>query len=47
MPNYGDPNYWEDRYKANEEVTFDWLEDYETLKPIIEEFKIDKLNSKK
>jgi len=46
MPNYGDPNYWEDRYKTNEDATFDWLEDYETLKPILEEFKLDKLNSK-
>ena len=46
MPNYGDPSYWEERYKTNEDSTFDWLEDYETLKPIIDEFKLDKLNSK-
>jgi 2-polyprenyl-3-methyl-5-hydroxy-6-metoxy-1,4-benzoquinol methylase len=46
MPNYGDPNYWEERYKSNEDSTFDWLEDYETLKPIIEEFKLDKLSAK-
>lgn len=46
MPNYGDPNYWEERYKSNQETTFDWLEDFETLKPIIEEFKLDKLKSK-
>lgn len=46
MPNYGDPEYWEDRYKTNQEITFDWLEDYETLKPIIEEFKLNKLTSK-
>lgn len=46
MPNYGDPNYWEERYKNNEESTFDWLEDYETLKPIMEEFKLDKGTAK-
>ena len=42
MPNYGDVKYWEDRYKIQKDSTFDWLEDYETLKPIIEEFKLDK-----
>jgi len=46
MPNYGDPNYWEERYKHNENSTFDWLEDYETLKPIIEEFKLYKKTAK-
>jgi len=42
MPNYGDPKYWEQRYVEQKETTFDWLEDYETLKPIISEFKLDK-----
>lgn len=44
MPNYGDPKYWEQRYEDQNGTTFDWynlannrLEDYETLKPIIEE----------
>lgn len=46
MPNYGDPNYWEERYKNNEDSTFDWLEDYETLKPIIQEFKLEKSTTK-
>lgn len=46
MPNYGDLKYWEERYKNNEDSTFDWLEDYETLKPIIEEFKLNKSTSK-
>ena len=34
MPNYGDPKYWENRYK-NSKSTFDWLEDYNSLKSII------------
>ena len=34
MPNYGDPKYWENRYK-NSKSTFDWLEDYGSLKSII------------
>ena len=34
MPNYGDPKYWEDRYK-NSNGSFDWLEDYKSLKPTI------------
>lgn len=42
MPNYGDPSYWEERYKNQKESLFDWLEDYETLKSILEEFKLDK-----
>jgi len=42
MPNYGDPKYWEERYDEQMGTTFDWLEDYETLKPIIEELKINK-----
>ena len=42
MPNYGDPNYWEERYKHQSGKTFDWLEDYETLKSIISEFNFNK-----
>ncbi len=41
MPNYGDPKYWEERYKAQSEATFDWLEDYVTLSPILKEFSFD------
>jgi EEF1A lysine methyltransferase 4 len=37
MPNYGDPEYWEKRYEEQQGRTFDWLEDYQTLKPIIKE----------
>ena len=46
MPNYGDPKYWEERYKTQKGTTFDWLEDYETLNPIINEFKLNKDTSK-
>jgi 2-polyprenyl-3-methyl-5-hydroxy-6-metoxy-1,4-benzoquinol methylase len=46
MPNYGDPKYWEDRYKNQTGKTFDWLEDYDTLKSIILELNIEKEKSK-
>ena len=42
MPNYGDKNYWEERYDEQNGTTFDWLEDYESIKPIIEELGIKK-----
>ena len=35
MPNYGDKQYWDNRYKKQEGKTFDWLEDYESLKELI------------
>jgi ubiquinone/menaquinone biosynthesis C-methylase UbiE len=42
MPNYGDKNYWEDRYDEQNGTTFDWLEDYESIKPIIDNLNIKK-----
>ena len=42
MPNYGDTSYWEERYKNSEDSTFDWLENYSTLKEIIDSLKIPK-----
>jgi ubiquinone/menaquinone biosynthesis C-methylase UbiE len=45
MPNYGDPRYWEERYKTQKSITFDWLEDYSTLKLLIEEFGVGKESS--
>ena len=42
MPNYGDKNYWEERYEEQSGTTFDWLEDYESIKPIIENLGIKK-----
>eukprot|EP00826_Nyctotherus_ovalis_P059136 TRINITY_DN8199_c0_g2_i3.p1 TRINITY_DN8199_c0_g2~~TRINITY_DN8199_c0_g2_i3.p1 ORF type:complete len:140 (+),score=31.16 TRINITY_DN8199_c0_g2_i3:181-600(+) len=35
MQNYGDPKYWDKRYKSHEEGMFDWLEDYNSLKSLI------------
>jgi EEF1A lysine methyltransferase 4 len=37
MPNFGDLNYWEKRYQEMSDVTYDWLEDFDSLKPILEE----------
>ena len=45
MPNYGDPKYWEERYK-NSDSTFEWLEDYDSLKCLIDKLKISKENGK-
>ena len=42
MPNYGDISYWEERYKNTEDSTFDWLENYSTLKEIIDSLNISK-----
>ena len=42
MPNYGDIAYWEQRYKNSEYTTFDWLENYPTLKEIILSLNIPK-----
>ena len=36
MPNYGDANYWNIRYKECEGEMFDWLEDFKSLKPLLE-----------
>ena len=42
MPNYGDKTYWEERYDEQNGTTFDWLEDYESVKPIIDNLGIKK-----
>ena len=42
MPNYGDKKYWEERYNEQNGTTFDWLEDYESIKPIIDNLGIKK-----
>ena len=42
MPNYGDISYWEERYKSSDNTTFDWLENYATLKEIIASLNIPK-----
>ena len=46
MPNYGDITYWEQRYKDSEYTTFDWLENYPTLKEIIISLNIPKETGK-
>ena len=39
MPDYGEAKYWDDRYKkSGKEVSFDWLENYATLKEHLSEF---------
>ena len=39
MPNYGDPSYWDDRYeKSGRDGAFDWLESYENLKELLQQF---------
>ena len=45
MPNYGDKKYWEERYDEQSGTTFDWLEDYESIKPIIDNLGIKKESS--
>ena len=42
MPNYEDKKYWEERYDEQSGTTFDWLEDYESIKPIIDNLGIKK-----
>ena len=46
MPNYGDIKYWEQRYKDTGYSTFDWLENYPTLKEIIYSLNISKETGK-
>jgi hypothetical protein len=41
MSDYGNPDYWDERYQK-EDTTFDWLESYETLKPLIEKCAPDR-----
>lgn len=42
MPNYGDFNYWEHRYLLQQDTTFDWLVDFDSLKNIFEEVLTNK-----
>jgi len=42
MPNYGEKKYWEERYESQKGKTFDWLEDYNSLNPIIKSLGIKK-----
>ena len=41
MPKYGHHSYWEGRYdkgESNGKETFDWLEDYNSLKSILQKY---------
>mmetsp|Transcript_33538 Transcript_33538/g.38118 ORF Transcript_33538/g.38118 Transcript_33538/m.38118 type:complete len:234 (+) Transcript_33538:298-999(+) len=42
MPNYGDPSYWDKRYNEQRNTTFDWLEDWAALKPILAQLGVKK-----
>ena len=43
MPNYEDTAYWDQRYeKGGVEASFDWLETYENLKDLLEQFMVSK-----
>ena len=42
MPNYGEKKYWVERYESQKGKTFDWLEDYSSIKPIINDLGIKK-----
>ena len=38
MQNYGDPIYWDVRYTQCDGSMFDWLESYQSLKSILNEY---------
>ena len=42
MKNYGDKKYWESRYLSQKGTTFDWFQDYDSIKPLLEKFSINK-----
>ena len=35
-PNYGSLSYWDERYSAEDGKSFDWYQDYSTLKPALQ-----------
>ena len=42
MPNYGEKKYWDERYASQKGKSFDWLENYESIKPMIKNIGIKK-----
>ena len=42
MSDYGNPDYWDERYLKTAEQMFDWLESYNSLKYLIRECEPDK-----
>ena len=41
MPNYGEAEYWEDRYSKHPDTTFDWLEEWKDIKDIVNKYCLD------
>ena len=35
MPDYGNPSYWDERYSARSNESFDWYQSYSRVKPFI------------
>ena len=35
MPDYGNPSYWDERYSARSNESFDWYQSYSRIKPFI------------
>ena len=35
MPDYGNPSYWDERYSARSNESFDWYQSYDMLKPYL------------
>ena len=48
MPNYGEAQYWDERYKEQEGTVFDWLKNWADIKETIEQnaIKVDKSEMK-
>jgi hypothetical protein len=44
MPNYGDPMYWNKRYKEQAGTTYDWLLNYEHFRPQVKKVMQKHLN---
>ena len=40
MPNYGQASYWDKRYVKQSGTTFDWLENYGTIRSILNDYLV-------
>lgn len=38
MADYGNPSYWDERYSYSTDTSFDWYQDYSTLKPYLDPY---------
>jgi hypothetical protein len=47
MPNYGDAQYWDDRYTKQPGTTFDWLEGWSELKEVTHKYCLNGFNASK